>query len=193
MDSKSLIVQNNLSLPKESIDKLLSLYGRGSLHPLSPDKEAGAFLLFACGNDLDTIAIKLSVPKEVLYFTALHYNWHDKHKILNGHDVNMAKELQVDLAKTLLVATSIALKQELGDVISGKIKPSQSALIPKTPKALKETMEFIDSVLNPASSAPQGSIIAENVTINNNNNLTVTEEKPEIKVVKFKALSDSVG
>lgn len=169
------------------------MYGRGSLHPLSPEKETGAFLLFACGNDLDLISVKLSLPKEVLYFTAMYYNWPEKQKILQSDEADTVKSLQADLAKTLLIATSMAIRQELGDVISGKKPADKCQLIPKNPKALKETMDFINQALGiqTAPTTTNNTIQAGTVVINNRTQ-EIRQENEDVKVVKYKELNDSI-
>ena len=80
-DLKSLIVQNELNLPKEAIERLLSLNGRKGLYALSPEKEPGPFLLWCCGDDLNTISAKMNLPVDVIVATAIQYRWMEKSRI----------------------------------------------------------------------------------------------------------------
>ena len=166
MDLKALIVKNDLKLPKEQVDRLLSQNGRHALHALSPDKESGAFLLFCCGDDLDLISAKLSIPKDVILATAIQYRWPDKASVLKS---TTPIDLQKDLVNTILVATVMSVNRDLADVISGKKDASDCPLIPSSPQALEKLINMVNTVNSvsvPKQDQPQTVIHANNVQVN---------------------------
>jgi hypothetical protein len=184
-DINALVVNNNLNLPQEKITNLLSGLKNKTISYLSPDKETGCFLLYACGSSYEEIAIKTSYPVDIIMLTAIYYRWWEKVATLGIIDTNNStSELQKDLLNTLLVATSVSIKKQLGDVIAGRIDAKHCPLIPKSPLALKQLMDMINEMNAPKEEVkPQTVIHGTNVQVN------MSENKVEpISTAKLKAL-----
>jgi hypothetical protein len=184
-DITALITNNNLNLPQEKITHLLSGLKNKTISYLSPDKESGCFLLYACGSSYEEIAVKTSYPVDIIMLTAIYYRWYEKVVALGIIDTkNSTSELQKDLLSTLLVATSVSIKKQLGDVIAGRADPKFCPLIPKTPQALKQLMDMINEMNAPKEEVkPQTVIHGTNVQVN------MSEKKVEpISTAKLKAL-----
>jgi hypothetical protein len=197
-DLKSLIVQNELNLPKESVERLLSLNGRKGLYALSPEKEPGPFLLWCCGDSLDAISAKMNLPMDVIVATAIQYKWAEKSRILHRDKAGIVPaDLQKELVNTILVATVMSMQRQLGDVIAGRIDASECALIPSSPQALQKLMEMI-SALNGSAPAPveqpRTVIHATNVQVNQGvatEGIVSSEEKTALRIAMLKEVEDS--
>lgn len=199
-DLKALIVQNELALPQEQVDRLLSLNGRKGLYALAPEKESGPFLLFCCGDPLDTISAKMNLPRDVIVATAIQYRWPEKAKILNRKEAGIVPaDLQKELVNTILVATVVAMQRELGDVIAGRKEAKDCSLIPSTPASLEKLMAMV-TALNAGTPAPGGPapdptprtvIHAQNVQVNQG--LPAAPEKSPQREVMIKELEESAG
>lgn len=173
-DIKALVIKNELQLEQDKVNQLLSLIsGRSgnSISFMSPEREAGPFLLYCCGDDLQTIATKTSWPLDVVLLTAIHYKWPEKAKSLQRDltSKNIA-DLQKDITKMLLVATYITMQKELGDVISGRMDGSKSGLVPKNLQGLEKLMTMINDTLNPQPKEPttgKSGMATTNITAQN--------------------------
>lgn len=168
-DLKTLILQNDFGLEQSKVMALVTAINARTLSYLSPDKEAGVFLLFCLGKTLNEIAMETSYPLDVIILTAIYYRWHQKSVALGLTDYEKSvEEIQKDLLKSILVATTISTKKQLGDIIAGRADANKSGLIPKNIAGLKQLLESIES-LNPKTEQPQGTTItATNVQIVNN-------------------------
>jgi hypothetical protein len=172
-DIKTLVVRNEMGLPKEQVDKLSRLLANRTVTYLSPDKEAGAFLLYSIGRTLPEIATQLSIPPEVIILTALQYKWQEKAILLQSQEggLKTLQDLQKDLASSILVATLLTAQKELGDLIAGRIKPSECAWLPRNMQSLEKLMNMINNLnpVAPAVPAPAPTVVhAQNVQINQN-------------------------
>ena len=167
-DLKGLILQNEFGLEQSKVMALVTAVNARQAHYLSPDKEAGLFLLFALGKTLSDIAIETSYPLDLVILTALYYRWPQKATALGlvGEDKS-TEEVQKDLLKSVLVATSISVKKQLGDIIAGRADASKNGLIPRNIAGLKQLMETINGMSEKGSEA--GTVVnATNVQIVNN-------------------------
>ena len=187
-DIKALIVRNDLSLEKSKVDYLTSLIGaKSSMSYLSPEKEAGPFLLYCCGDDFQTISTKTNYPVDIILLTAIYYRWPEKAKSLQKEITEQSiGELQKDIAKSMLVATYITIQKQLGDVIAGRIDPEKSGLIPKNLQGLEKLMTMVSDILNPKAKESSGkapgqttNIQAQNVQVVNAAPLEKLPEKAE--------------
>lgn len=203
-DLKALIVRNELGLPQEAVARLLTQNGRKALYALSPDKEPGPFLLFCCGDDFDTIATKMNLPRDVIVATAIQYRWPDKARTLNRTDAGIVPgDLQKELVNTILVATIVAMQRDLGEVIAGRKEAKDCPLIPSSPQALQKLMEMVTALNNPAAAPdplkPQTVVHATNVQINQAlpetpKALPETPEKAaELKLAMLKDIEGDAG
>jgi hypothetical protein len=197
-DLKAMIVRNELALPKESVDRLLSMNGRRQLSPLSLDSEAAPFLLYCCGDTLEVIAAKTNLPKDVIVATAIYYRWPEKAKLLSRDNVVSAPgDITNDLVKTILVATAISMQRDLGDVIAGRKDPKDCPLIPKSISSLQTLIEMVQAAGGaPAPAAPTPgvtNITATNVQINTNEPAKPENEQDKAvsRLAKLKELADS--
>lgn len=153
-DLKALIVQNELALPKEQVDRLLSLNGRKGLYALAPEKEPGPFLLFCTGDDLETISAKMNMPRDVIVATAIQYRWPEKARVLHRDKPGIVPaDLQKELANTILVATVVSMQKELGEVIAGRKDAKDCPLIPSSPAALEKLMAMVTALNTPGGAA----------------------------------------
>ena len=166
-DLKALILQNEFGLEQSKVMALVTAVNARQAHYLSPDKEAGLFLLFALGKTLADIAVEVSYPLDIVILTALYYRWPQKAAALGlvGEDKS-TEQIQQDLLKSILVATSISVKKQLGDIIAGRADASKSGLIPKNVASLKQLMETINGMGDKAGVGGQ-TINAQNVIVNN--------------------------
>lgn len=174
-DIQALVVRNDLNLPKERVDSLLSSLKQRSISYLSPEKEGGPFLLYCCGDDLEKISLRTSYPIEVILLTAMQYKWNTKASLLQKtmNDSGLL-DIQKDMAKMILVATQASIQKQLGDVIAGRLDPDKCQFIPKTIKGLNELMSMINGItdkikdLENPPQVPQAAITvqATNVQIN---------------------------
>ena len=194
-------------IPVEEREAIESRKRKGLIGPLSPERETGPFMLYCCGDDLDAIALKTNFPKEILYVTAVHYDWTKKSEGLrDGTQAFNPLNIQKDLAHSLLVATSLAVKEQLKDVLSGRKSASQCPLIPKNMQSLEKLMTLITALNTaPEASAGKGGTVvhAQNVQINQSGQsqeksgiVEVSEEEMEAKrqerEAKYKALKGNV-
>jgi hypothetical protein len=62
--------------------------------------------------------------------------------IENNNNEDFIKNIQKDLANTILIVTKIAMEKQLADVLSGKLKPNQCRLIPNNIHSLQKLMEI---------------------------------------------------
>jgi hypothetical protein len=202
-DIKALVVKNDLQLEQAKIDSLLSQLSRGSLSFLSPEREAGPFLLYCCGDDFKTISIKCSLPLEIILITAMYYKWPTKAELLQKDiTAQSIEDLQKDMTKSLLVATYIAMQKQLGDVIAGRTDASKCGLIPKNMQSLGRLMDMVQSLTeskdhkDSAGGGTRTTITANNVqVINNTNEPAKIEEKKESVVPESErdAMADELG
>ena len=180
-DVKALIQANSLGLDEEKKEQLLRQASVGALSFLSPDREAGPFMLFCCGESLEEISVKTNVPMPILLVTAMQYNWADKSAILRQDPA----DIQKSLTNSMLVATWMAAKEQLAGVLSGKIKASDCSLIPKNPAGVEKLMQMVNAVngIQAAPTTPSApiSVTANNVQINQTptNTPQVSEEKSD--------------
>lgn len=146
-DLKALVVKNDMGYPQERVTSLLSLLQRGGISYLSPDKEAGPFLLYSCGDDLEKIAQKTNYPLEVIQLTALRYKWPDKVVALSKEVGAIGLEgVQLEMAKNLLIATYIVMQKQLADVIAGRADARECQLLPKNIHGLEKLMNIIENL-----------------------------------------------
>lgn len=191
MDIKALITKNDLELPQDEVERLKRLAAVNSISYLSPDKESTPFMLYCMGDTFEEIALKTNLPEAVVKVTAMKYEWHEKSRLYRM-DVD---EVKKDIAKMVLAATHIAVKKELSDVLSGKLK--SSSLIPKNVASLEKLMDLVDTVhgvVQPAKPKAGGTVIqAQNVQINNNAvEYPEPEESKDEKEAKYGLVSGKI-
>jgi len=168
--------------PVEVVKRIEGLLVRGQTASLSPDKEAGPFLLYVLGDDIEDIAQKTGTPVDVMYLTCLTYRWQEKRDELSkkGNTV-VINALQKSIVNHLLAATQLSVMNQVGKVMSGEIDASECSLIPKNIKSLKELMELVTAVNDLVSASEQKDkpvtvVNAQNVQIQN----FAEEKKQEI-------------
>ena len=192
-DLRHLIIKNDLQLSLDTTNRLLTSNGRGKLYSLSPEKEAGAFMLYCTGNDCETIAIKLTLPLDVILATAIQYAWVEKTKLLNKSPVTASIDMQKDLINSILAATVLSMQKELGEVISGKREAKDCALIPNSTSSLEKLINMATALNTPAGvdkGTTQTTVITtQNLQINQSVQQTnALPEKTESRLDRLKAL-----
>lgn len=194
MQSLVALVGDSSLVPIEEKEKIESKLRKGLIGPLSPERESGPFMLYCCGDDLDAISLKTNFPKEILYVTAVHYDWPAKSQSLRGDSKDFNPlNIQRDLAHSLLVATYMAAKEQLADVLAGRKKPSQCPLLPSNMHSLEKLMNMITEMNVPANgdnSIPQGGTVvhAQNVQINQQQNNNGNNNPQEIQEISDEEL-----
>lgn len=168
---------------------------KGQVSFLSPDKEGGPFHLFQIGNSLEVIAEKTSYPLDVIYATAVHYQWEEKLKDVTSLIVSevpsneFVKQMQADFIKTLLVATYKREMKELGDIIAGRKDAKNNRLLPNNLHGLEKLINMVTAETTPPKETQQpvngGTIIqGQNVQVIQNtqspNNKISKEERDQM-------------
>lgn len=190
---RTLIVKNQFNLPEEKINSLMHGLANRTISYLSPDKEAGPFLLYTTGSSLEEITLKTGYPADIILLTAIYYKWEEKAKALGmSNSEGASREIQKDLLNTLLIATTLSVKRQLGEVIAGRLDPDKVPLIPKNPASLEKLMAMLNALQEVPEAAPQPVqyIQAENVQINQGISGQETKEPIKISSSKSKALED---
>jgi len=172
-ETKIIVRRNSLNLPTDQLTRIEKAVDKREISPVSAEKEAGLFLMYCMGDELDTIAEQTALPRDVVALTALTYDWQTKaqeiKKYRNGEKVG---ELQKDLINTILIATYASIKRELALVIAGKKEAYEVPLIPRKIEGLEKLMKMVSEINNlvtPALPSPGngGTIIqAQNVQVN---------------------------
>lgn len=180
--SALVTVQRSEIIPEDLRDNIESRIKKGLLGPLSPDRESGPFMLYCCGDDFESISLKTNLPIDVLYVTAAHYGWLQKSASLKDKNGDFSPaNIQKDIGNSLLIATSLAMKEQLEDVLSGRKKPSSCSLIPKNIGSLNKLMEMVSAMHNPESP------IGNNATVVHAQNVQINQKVEEKKVSPEKA------
>jgi hypothetical protein len=188
----SLTTQIDIGLTEDKKRDLVSKVKKGEIAQLSSDKESGPFMLFLMGDTLETVANKTSYPLDIIYLTAIYYNWPNKVKAIAEMAENssekdpMTHKVQKDLINSILIATYIAMQKELGDVISGRLEARKCRLIPNNIHSLEKLINMASTLSNPAQQATvnQGTIIqGQNIQV-------IQEEKKKPKPETNQAMLD---
>lgn len=192
-NTAALVPKVDIGLLQEDLQKLERKVKRGEVIQLSPEKEAGPFLLYIMGDSLDTIATKTSYPVDIIRITAIYYRWPDKAKAItdmavdNGEQGDPAmKKVQKDLVNQILIATYMSMQKELGDVIAGRKKARQCRLIPNNVHSLEKLITMADTLNSP----PEQKIKTD--TLIQGQNVQVIQDKrpPEDDTIKIKPQED---
>lgn len=186
METKVIIRKNNLNLPADQLQRIEKAVDRKDIKPLSSDREVGLFLMYCCGDEIDSIAEQTQLPRDVIALTALTYDWHTKalelRKYRNGDKI---ADLQKDLVNTLLIATYASIKQDLALVIAGKKEAHEVGLIPRKIDGLEKLLNMVSEINNPNGKVPAnkgGTVVqANNVQIVQNNQVAPEESKTKIE------------
>jgi len=171
-DQKALVA----ALPELSVgetDRIRRLVATGSSSYLSADKEVGPFMLFLLGDDIETVAVKTGIPKDILLLTCHQYRWLEKRAAISTKEGEMVKGIERSLLNNILVATYKAVSEEVGAVMAGKLKPSAAQFIPQSMQALQRLMEMVEKANqlvavggNPPAAGGGTVVHAQNVQIN---------------------------
>lgn len=168
-DIGALVVRNDLGLEESKVKELSRLVQKGAISYLAPDREATAFMLYIVGQDIDGIALRTNIPKDVILLTAIRYDWPAKAKEMKASMVEGdLASIKNDIVRMLLVATHKSMQDELSGVLSGQLDAKHSQMIPKNIKALKDLMDMVDSLGEKVAQPAPGSIqvTGGNVQIN---------------------------
>ena len=194
-DLKALVLQNEFGLEQSKVMALVTGINARSVSYLSPDKEAGLFLLYVMGKTLQEIAAETSFPVDVVFLTAINYRWNQKAAALGLVDANKStEEIQKDLLKSILVATAVTTKKALGDVIAGRADGNKSGLIPKNAQALKQLIDMIASFNPKVEPVNNGTTVhAQNVQIVNNDWKPALPEMTEEQKAKRSIMIETIS
>jgi len=169
-------------LPDVDIKRLENLLDRGITAPLNNEREGGAFLLYLMGDSLEEIATKTGTPKDVILLTFIKYQWSAKKDIVLAAGMEKVVEnINKDLANSLLIATHKVVKDQIAQVLSGKIAPEKCTYIPKSLNGLQQLIEMTSKVNNLIQDGEkkQGNTIvqAQSVQINQSIGSEIAETK----------------
>lgn len=160
-----------------------------STTPLASDKESKVFPLYVLYGDIIQVASIIEVPLDVVKTTAERFNWEERKQALmeTKGASGLVTDVQKDLANTLLMATAVFYKKELGDLIMGRDKASDR-LIPKSMQALSALMEMVASLngLGGKVETPiRGTVVnAQNVQINQSVGTDQNDTNSRLSVLK---------
>jgi len=140
---------------------------------LSSDKETGPFMLFLLGDDLDAIANKTNLPRDIIAVTANHYRWQEKRDALALNQTNtIIRDVERNLLNNILMATFVSALKQVGDVAAGRIDAKDCPLIPNSMQGLQRLLEMVEKangLIATNEQPPAGGttvVHAENVQIN---------------------------
>lgn len=133
---------------------------------LSQEQETAPFLLFLMGDSLEEIADKTNYPKEILAVTAKQYGWIARKDAFAKEGRSVPAEIQKNLVNSLLVATYIAVQQELSLVMRGERDPAQTKFVPKNIGALQTLIQMVNTVNNIENKTKAPTIKGNNVQVN---------------------------
>lgn len=142
--------------------------------PLSPDKEVGPFLLYLLGDDVETVALKTSYPKDTIQITCQQYNWQAKRDVLLTSETGntLIKDVEKSLLDNILMATYVAAMKQVGEVMTGKLDAAKCSLIPTSMQGLQRLLEMVEKangLVATNQKAPEAGttvVHADNVQIN---------------------------
>jgi hypothetical protein len=191
MKTQALVELNKDKLPADVADRIASGLKNKTIAPLSADKEPSLFILYCAGNTLEQVALKTSVPLDLVYLTSITYDWEKKRKLVgmsNAEDAALL--LNRDFVNTLLAATYASMSRKLGEVLAGKAGPESVPLIPRkmsdVEKLVNIVLEVNKQVAEKEAAAAKTVIHATNVQINQG----IKEETDEEKMSLLKELED---
>ena len=170
------LVEKSL-LSDEQKEKVRKLVRSNRFTYLSPEREVAPFMLFMTGNSLEAISKLSDLPLDVIYSTAVQYQWAEKRAVLNESGENPLTMMQKKIAEMMLVATFLNAQKELAKLISSDDN-GKSPLVVRNLSGLQALMDMITK-LN--GSPEPGQINAQNVQINNYNSPALTPEQVEEK------------
>jgi len=175
-DIALLTESNNLGLSQEAIERLQRQLKSGITAPLSPERESGPFMLWCCQDSLEIISIKCNIPIDVIYATAIKYDWVAKAGVLHG-DV---KSIQKSIATSLLVATFMTIQKDLADVLAGRKSADKCKLMPQNIVGLERLMAMVSDVMGDAQLGKEvpGSTVVHAMNVQINNQLPEAPTKP---------------
>lgn len=196
----SAVVIRRASLSPDEELRARKLQSQGSASHLSTEQEAGPFMMFLFGDDVEGIAAKTHYPKDVVLLTALHYKWEEKRELLveKGKESELVKNIEKSLLNNILLATYQAINKDVGEVIAGKKQAQDSKFIPQSMQALKSLLEMVEKAnkLVAAGNEPAPAPAATTV-VHAQNVQFVTNEAPadaDAKRRKYlQELADSEG
>lgn len=157
------------------------------MHPLSDGAELGPYLFFLMGETIQEISDKTGLPKEILALSARKHNWAERREKFTGNGRTVPQEMQRQMANSLLVATFMAVSEEVKGVMSGEIHPSQAKFIPKNLNGLQTLVQMVTAISS-AEEPKKGSTVikAENIQMN------FSGEAPKSKKDLLQELAESI-
>ncbi len=170
------------SLSSHNIETVKEKVSLGAICPLGADREAGVFLLYLLGDDIESVSFKSGIPKDMIIATADRYEWEKKKLLFEGKESDTVKGLQKNIASMILASTYVAVKKEMEQVLAGTMEPKDSTFIPSTLAGIQRLVELFNSIkgLVPLDgTVPSGStmIQAQNVQVVNNPPVETSEAK----------------
>lgn len=110
----------------------------------------GAFYFYYMGASWEEIASKLNVPMGMVLYTAVHFDWFNKKKLVTsvraGEKVTRADAAAVDLVTDAIVATAAIYKIQLAEVIKDPANAKNCPMIPKNYKDFMTLLTMLQSL-----------------------------------------------
>lgn len=156
-----------------------------------------AFYFYYMGASWEEIADKLNYPLGMVLYTAVHFDWWNKKKLVNsvraGEKVTRADSAAIDLVTDAIVATAAVYKMQIAEVIKD---PSQAKSCPMIPKNYKDFMTLLqmlqslqsDDVANSKAGASSVNVNIANLTSSGKTSSSVQTD--EVKQVEQSSPED---
>jgi hypothetical protein len=117
---------------------------------LPKEQEQSAFYFYYIGDTFEDISSKLSLPLEVVLYTAIYFEW-DKRKEMStsvraGSKVTRADAAAIDLITDSIVATAAIYKSKLAEAIKDPKMAASCPLIPRNFKELQTLLMMLQSL-----------------------------------------------
>ena len=180
-----------LEIPEDHLERLRSEIRRGGIAQLSPEKEAVPFMFYALGNDWETIASQTNIPVDIIYATALYYDWGKKIKALRDKSTGFsAKDMLGDIYNMSMVVIKHGMQEMAKEVLTGDRKVSQFPLFPKNLHGFEKLFTILEKLkelsgeIAPANAPGSTVIQAQNVQVNNNITEVMSDDDMEARRVE---------
>jgi hypothetical protein len=150
-----------------------------------------AFYFYYMGASWEEIADKLNIPIGMVLYTAVHFDWFNKKKLVNsvraGQKVQRADAAAIDLVTDAIVATAAVYKQQIAEVIKDPTKAKHCPMIPKNYKDFLTLLQMMQSLQS--DSVEKGKIGSTSVNVNIANLTSHQPGQPSATTVEVQALS----
>lgn len=137
------------------------------------------------GGDLETVAKTSGYGFDIIVMTALHYQWKAKkeqlNKIFANGSVDLALDLQRQMANMMLITSYMAMQNEMAKVLSGQVEASKSSIAVKTLSGINNLVDLIMKLNGQIDANGNAKIPTPAATVIHANNVQINNGKEEIE------------